>query len=232
MPFVLVTGASRGIGAAIALQFAAIRSTLALVSRSASRLREVADQCRNAGATTRFYSCDLTNDREVSIMAAKVLDQVGVPDVIINNAGEFRPGAVHETEPSDFKYQVDVNLLSAYRVTHAFINQMMERESGHIFFMASVASIRGYPAGAAYCAAKHGVLGLARALREETKDSGLKVTAMIPGATFTDSWADSGVPEWRFMPVDDIARMVLDIYRLGDRSVVEEILLRPQLGDL
>ena len=80
--------------------------------------------------------------------------------------------------------------------------------------------------------AKHGILGLARALREETKASGLKITTIIPGATYTASWADSGIPEDRFMPAEDIGRTVVDIYRLGDRSVVEEILIRPQLGDL
>ena len=165
-------------------------------------------------------------------MAGSLISQLGVPDVIVNNAGEFKPGAVHDTDPADFRHQIESNLMSAYYVTHAFINQMMDRGTGHIFFIASVASIRGYPSGAAYCAAKHGLLGLARALREETKESGLKITAVIPGATYTASWADSGIPEDRFMPAEDIGRTIVDIYRLGDRSVVEEVLMRPQLGDL
>ncbi|MFC2085749.1 SDR family NAD(P)-dependent oxidoreductase [Bacteroidota bacterium] len=233
MPVVLVTGASQGIGAAIALEFARqTRADLALVSRTASKLKTVADACRGAGASPRFFQCDLRREREVETMATSLVSQLGVPDVIVNNAGEFKPGSVQETSPADFRDQIDANLLSAYFVTHAFINPMMERGSGHIFFMASVASIRGYPSGAAYCAGKHGLLGLSRALREETKESGLKVTAIIPGATYTASWADAGIPESRFMPAEDVARTVLDIYRLGSRSVVEEILIRPQLGDL
>lgn len=233
MPFVLVTGASQGIGAAIALQFASLtRANLALVSRNAANLKTVADKCRAAGGNPRFFQCDLTREREVASMTKNLIGQMGIPDVVVNNAGEFRPGSVHETEASDFRHQIESNLMTAYYVTHAFINPMMERGSGHIFFMASVASIRGYPSGAAYCAAKHGVLGLARALREETKASGLKITTIIPGATYTASWADSGIPEHRFMPAEDIGRTVVDIYRLGNRSVVEEILIRPQLGDL
>jgi NAD(P)-dependent dehydrogenase (short-subunit alcohol dehydrogenase family) len=233
MPFVLVTGASQGIGAAIALEFArATGASLALVSRNPATLKTVADQCRELGGDPRFFQCDLTQERDVEATMTSIVSQIGVPDVVVNNAGQFKPGSVQETTPSDFQKQIAANLMTAYNLTHAVINPMMARGSGHIFFMASVASIRGYPSGAAYCAAKHGLLGLARALREETKESGLKVTSVIPGATYTASWADSGVPESRFMPPEDVARTVVDIYKLGDRSVVEEIVIRPQLGDL
>jgi NAD(P)-dependent dehydrogenase (short-subunit alcohol dehydrogenase family) len=233
MPIVLVTGASQGIGTAIARHFAReTRANLALVSRNAGKLKMVSDECRSLGGNPRFFQCDLTREQEVEAMAENVLTQLGLPDVIVNNAGMFSPGAVHDTSPTDFRRQIEVNLMSAYLVTHAFLQPIMTRGKGHIFFMASVASIRGYPSGAAYCAAKHGVLGLARALREETKQSGVKVTSIIPGATFTSSWSDAGLPESRFMPPDDIAKSVVDIYQLGDRSVVEEILIRPQLGDV
>jgi NAD(P)-dependent dehydrogenase (short-subunit alcohol dehydrogenase family) len=233
MPIVLVTGASRGIGAAIAREFASeTRARLALVSRNTSKLKAVADACRSAGGNPRFFQCDLTREREVETLAEQVIAQIGLPDVVVNNAGQFSPGAVHETSPTDFRHQIDVNLMSAYHVTHAFLNRMMQRGSGHLFFMASVASIRGYPSGAAYCAAKHGVLGLARALREETKQAGVKVSAVIPGATFTDSWQGTGLPESRFIAPEDVARTVVSAYRLSGRAVVEEILIRPQLGDL
>jgi NAD(P)-dependent dehydrogenase (short-subunit alcohol dehydrogenase family) len=84
----------------------------------------------------------------------------------------------------------------------------------------------------AYGAAKHGLLGLARSLREEVRELGLRVTTLLPGATYTGSWAASGLPEARFMPPEDLARLVVDLHRLSDRTVVEEVLLRPQLGDL
>jgi NAD(P)-dependent dehydrogenase (short-subunit alcohol dehydrogenase family) len=234
MPTVLVTGASQGIGAAIARAFASLHDAhLVLVSRNAARLRDVAEDCRQKGAQTRFFSTDLTREHDVTRMAEAVLDSVGPPDVLVNNAGQFLPGSVAETKPADFRAQVAVNLTSAFLVTNAFLTAMFRADKGgHIFFLASVASIKGYPQGAAYCASKHGVLGLARALREETRERGIRVTSVIPGATNTASWEGLDLPASRFIPPEDVARSILDIYRLSPQSVVEEILIRPQLGDL
>lgn len=233
MSLVLVTGASQGIGAAIAVQFAStLKARLALVSRNVSLLNEVAHRCRSVGGDPRFFPCDLTRERDVEAVCETITKQMGVPDVIVNNAGAFEPSSVRETSGTTFREQVDANLMSAYFVTHGFADALMQRGSGHVFFMASVASIRGYPSGAAYCAAKHGLLGLARAFREETKETGVRVTTVIPGATHTASWEGSGLPESRFIPPNDIARSVVDVFRLSERSVVEEILIRPQLGDI
>ena len=233
MPFVLVTGASQGIGAAVAVRFAeSIKADLALVSRNRDKLEKTAEECRAGGSEAHVLICDLTDFAAVESMAQDVLARFGAPDILINNAGVFQPTTVEETAPSDFRRQVDVNLTSAFAVTHAFLKPMLERGSGHIVFMASVASIRGYPSGVAYCASKHGLLGLARALREETKTTPIKVTSIIPGATYTDSWAGVDIPESRFMPVEDVAQTVIDVCSLGPRSVVEEILIRPQEGDI
>jgi NADP-dependent 3-hydroxy acid dehydrogenase YdfG len=109
---------------------------------------------------------------------------------------------------------------------------MRARGAGHLFFMASVAALQAYPGNAGYCAAKHGVRGLARVVREETKDEGVRVTTIIPGATRTPTWDGVDLPDERFMPPDDIARAVVDAYHLSDRTVMEEMLLRPQEGDV
>ena len=98
--------------------------------------------------------------------------------------------------------------------------------------MGSVASVRGYPGGLAYGAAKHGLLGLARALREETKGSGVGITTLLPGATMTPSWDGTGVDQARLMPADDVARVAVEVAGLSARSVVEEVLIRPDAGDL
>lgn len=230
---VVITGASQGIGAALAEAFAAEpEAHLALLARSAENLEAVATRCRALGAEAAVYVCDVTDDAAVQQVAGSIQNQAGPPDVLVNNAGLFLPGSVAETPPGVFRQQLAVNLTSAFVVTQAFLPAMQARGRGHLFFLGSVASIRGYPAGAAYCAAKHGVLGLARALREETKESGLRVTTLLPGATFTPSWEGVDLPEERFMPAEDIARTAVDIYKLSERTVVEEILLRPQLGDI
>ena len=233
MSIIVITGASQGIGRALAEAFSKEKkSQIVLVSRNKDKLDEVASICNKNGAETLVLPCDVTQMSDVAVMGEEVKSQWGVPDVLINNAGLFQPGSLLDMEAASFQQQVDVNLSSAFFVTKAFLADMVKQGSGSIFYMASVASIRAYAGGAAYCAAKHGLLGLARCVREETKDHGIRVTALLPGATFTPSWDGVDLPEERFMPSSDIAQAVLDIYNMTDRTVVEEIILRPQLGDL
>jgi NAD(P)-dependent dehydrogenase (short-subunit alcohol dehydrogenase family) len=233
MSLIVITGASQGIGAAVAEAFAALPgATLALLARNPARLEAVALRCRQQGAVAQAYPCDVTNDTAVQQTATTVLRDLGPPDVLVNNAGVFQPGSLLETTPADFRAQLAINLTSAFVVTQAFLPSMMAARRGTLFFLASIASLRAYPGGVAYGTAKHGLLGLARAVREETKPFGLRVTAVLPGATWTPSWDGTPLPESRFMPAEDIARTLVDIYQLSDRTVVEEVLLRPQPGDI
>ena len=233
MQTIVVTGASQGIGRAISEAFASFpQARIALIARNKQKLEETASLCHTKGAEALPFPCDLTADEEVSATAGAILSKWGAPDVLVSNAGMFEPGSLLETTPSAFRRQLEVNLTSAFLVTHAFLGSMIERRAGSIFYMASVASIRAYPAGAAYCASKHGLLGLARSVREETREAGIRVTTLLPGATLTSSWDGVDVPAERLMPPEDIAKTVLEIYRLTDRTVVEEIVLRPQLGDI
>lgn len=230
---ILITGASQGIGAAAARAFAAAGDAhVVLVARNKEKLAAVADECRALGAAATAVGADLTVEADVAKMASEVTELVGLPDVLVSNAGGYAPGATVETSLADFQKMIDVNLTSAFLVTRVFLGEMIERRSGTILYTASVASIRGYPGGAAYCAAKHGLLGLARALREETKEFGIRVTALLPGATRTSSWDGVDLPEERFIDPDDVAAAMVDICRLSPRTVVEEMLIRPQLGDV
>lgn len=232
-PVVLITGASHGIGAELARGFAReLGARVALLARSEGKLHAVADECRALGGEALVVPCDVTDAEAVAVAARVVIDTYGVPDVIVNNAGQFEPGSIADTPEDEFRRQVDVNLNSAFYVTRQFLPLMVERGSGDIFFMASVASIRGYPGGVAYCAAKHGLLGLARAAREETKGSGVRSIAIVLGATLTPSWEGADLPPERFIPPEDVADAVLGIFRLSPRTVVEEILIRPREGDI
>ena len=232
MSLVLVTGASRGIGAAVAEAFASRGDRLALVARDAAALAEVARRCAEAGGDARVFVCDVTDGAAVDALAASVRDWAGTPDVVVNNAGLFEPGGILETSPEAFRRQMEVNVVSAFLVTRGFLAAMRARGSGRILMMGSVASIRGYPGGAAYGAAKHALLGLARSIREEMKGTGVSVTTLLPGATRTGSWDGTDLPDDRFMPPEDIARVAVEVATLSGRTVVEEVLLRPDAGDI
>nr|BCX00264.1 MAG: oxidoreductase [Bacteroidota bacterium] len=234
-PVLYITGGGTGIGRAVAIAFAEAYPgcKLALIGRRSPPLEETADLLRNRGAGAVYWMAgDVTSSSDVDRWVREARIRVGPADGLVLNAGWFAPGGILETDPERFESVVAVNLTGAFRVARAVLPDMLERRRGHLFTLCSVASIRGYPRSLAYCAAKHGLLGLTRALREELKPHGIRVTAVLPGATWTDSWAGTEWPEERFMPPEDVASAIVAAFAMSPRTVVEEILLRPQLGDL
>lgn len=232
-PVVLITGASQGIGAAIAKTFAAEQPCrLALVARNEKKLRAVAAACLKLRTEVEIFPADVSDEKSVHRMARIVTSHFGPVDVLINNAGVFEGAPFDRTTVAQFDRVLAANLRSAFLVTHAFLPAMLKRRRGDVFFMSSIAGLSAYPNGAAYCAAKFGVTGLAKVLRAETKGTGVRVCCVHPGATWTASWAKSGVKEARLMPAEDIARAILHAHRLSRRTVVEEIVLRPEPGDV
>jgi NAD(P)-dependent dehydrogenase (short-subunit alcohol dehydrogenase family) len=168
----------------------------------------------------------------VEAMALAVTKRFGILDVLINNAGLFRGAPLLETSVADFDRIIATNLRSVFLVTRALVPAMAKRGRGDIFNMSSIAGLSGYPNGAAYCAAKFGVTGLTKVLRRELQDKGVRVTAVHPGATVSPSWKSSGIAPERMMPPEDVAQAFVDVYRMSRRTVVEEIVLRPQQGDV
>lgn len=233
-PVVLITGASQGIGAAIAQAFAAAVPgvRLALVARNVRNLRRTAAACAAAGATAAVFRCDISRERPVAALAPAVIRRFRRVDVLVNNAGRFAGAPFTRTPVAMFDQLWAANLRSAFLVTRAFLPAMLRRGQGDIFFLSSIAGKQAYPRGAAYCAAKFGLTGLAQVLRAETKGTGVRVCCVHPGATWTPSWAGSGFPAERMMAADDIARAILEIWRIDRRAVVDEVTLRPLAGDL
>lgn len=237
-PVVLITGASQGIGAAIAKVFAKeVRGVrLALVARNernlATAVRACAKLLGGPGAAVESFACDVSDDASVAAMAAAVTKRFGGVDVLINNAGKFEGAPLAEMSVAQFDRLIGANLRSVFLVSKAFVPAMAARGSGDIFNMSSIAGLDAYPGGAGYCAAKFGVTGLSKVMRAELKTKGVRVCCVFPGATWSPSWGGSGVPAVRMMPAEDVARAFLDVYRLTRNTVVEEIVLRPQLGDL
>ncbi|GAB4397408.1 MAG: SDR family oxidoreductase [Microscillaceae bacterium] len=231
--FIVVTGGSKGIGRAILHRFASEGFALITCAREEAPLQGLrAELAEKYVATLHYQTADLSQKEEVRAFADFVQQQTNRIEVLVNNAGVFWPGAVLTEPEGNLEYMLQANLLSAYHLTRALVPCMRPFGQGHIFNMCSIASLVAYPNGGSYAITKFALLGLSKVLREELKSEGLRVTSVLPGATYTASWEGVEVPPERLMPAEDIAEMVYATYALSTRSVVEELLIRPQLGDL
>ncbi len=231
---VVITGASRGLGKAVAHLFAQNGHDLILTSRNEVALYNAVQEITTAydGISVKAKAFDLSVKEEAQAFGKWVLGlQVSI-DVLVNNAGLFDPGSVYNEPDGTLEHMMAVNLYSAYHVTRSVINHMIAQKSGHIFNMCSIASFKAYANGGAYSISKYALAGFSTNLREEMKPHGIKVTAVYPGAAYTDSWEGSGVDPKRIMEANDIARMIYAAAHLSPQACVEEIILRPQLGDL
>ena len=228
---IIITGASKGLGKAFARIFAENNNTLLLCARNIIDLEKTSLELKNTVSTIYCKAVDMSKKNEVIDFANWCL-AFGVPDIIINNAGSFLPGSIYEEEDGILEKMIETNLYSAYHLTKALLPQMIEKKQGHIFNICSIASIQAYTNGGSYSISKFAMLGFSKNLREELKPYCIKVTSVLPGAVFTDSWKNSGIDENRIMQDDDIAKMVFSASQLSPQACVENIVMRPQLGDL
>jgi short-subunit dehydrogenase len=231
---IVVTGGSKGIGRAIVEKFTTQSFDAIVCARNEEELKKlkVHVQERHPGVTVYTKSVDMADRQQVQSFVAFVSELKRPVDVLVNNAGYFVPGSISTEPEGTLESMIHANLYSAYHTTRGLVQGMKDRKSGHIFNICSIASIKAYANGGSYAISKFAMLGLSKCLREELKEFGIRVTAILPGATKTASWDDSDLPEERFMKVDDIAETIYAAYAISGRSVVEEIIIRPQLGDI
>lgn len=237
---VIITGASRGLGKAIAERFAADGHNLFLCSRSELALYKAVEELvqQYPGIIIKARPFDLAVKENAQAFGSWILNEMerisaaASIDVLVNNAGQFLPGSVFNEEEGVLEKMIETNLYSAYHLSRVLLPRMMKHKSGHIFNLCSIASLQAYANGGAYSISKFALAGFSKNLREEMKPYGIKVTAVYPGAAYTDSWAASGVDPKRLMEAGDIADMIFAASRLSPQATVEDIILRPQLGDL
>ena len=230
---ILVTGASRGIGKAIAEIFAANGHDLFISSRNEVALYKAMEelQTKYPSISIKAKAFDLSNKEQAKELGNWCL-KYSIPDILVNNAGLFEPGSVHNEPEGTLESQLAINVHSAYHLTRILLPKMMERRSGHIFNMCSIASLDAYDNGGAYSISKFAIYGFSKNLREEMKPYNIKVTSVHPGAVLTDSWEGYDNSSKRIMEAEDIAKMVFACRQLSVAACVEEIVIRPQLGDL
>lgn len=230
----VITGASRGIGLAVAKAFATNGYNLYLTARNEETLLQTVEALKTQFTNISIHAmaADLGNKNQAIAFGKWMVDNVDTIDVLINNAGTFTPGNISDEPDDALEKMLSVNLYSAYHLTRTVLPKMKAKKSGHIFTICSIAGLHSYPGGGAYSISKFALVGFTKNLRHELKEWGIKVTAVIPGAVYTDSWIGSGVPKERIMEAEDLASMIYAASQLSAQATVEEIVMRPQLGDL
>lgn len=230
----VITGATKGIGRAIAERFASNGYHLAVNARNADDLKEMQATFAEAypDIELKVKPTDMSVKSQVNDFGEWVKSSCDSVDVLVNNAGFFIPGAIIEEEDGALEAMINTNLYSAYYLSRSLVGKMIEAKRGHVFNICSIASIIAYPNGGSYSISKFAMLGFSKVLREELKETGVKVTSILPGATWSNSWSGVDLPTARLMQANDVAEAVMSACNMSPSAVVEEIILRPQLGDL
>ena len=231
---VVITGGTKGIGRALVYKFAENGFDIITCSRNSTDLEKLKIEVESSfqGIEMLIRKSDLSLKGEVNDFVKYIISKKSHIDVLVNNTGVFLPGEISSEPASQLEMMINTNLYSAYHLTRGLLPQMMHDKTGHIFNICSVASIIPYANGGSYSISKYAMLGMTKVLREEMKAHGIRVTAVLPGATLTASWDGVDLPESRFIKSEDVAEAVFGAYSLSKNTVVEEILIRPQEGDI
>ena len=230
---VIVTGASKGIGKAIARAFAAEGYSLLLTSKTGSHLSAAVQEIKATFSkiTVQAKAFDLSQKAEAIAFGNWCL-QFCTPDILVNNAGNYLPGDVSTEADGFLEKMIETNLYSAYHVTRTLLPSMKKAKAGQIFNICSIASLHAYPNGGSYSISKFALMGFGKNLREELMPYHIKVVNIYPGAVKTDSWRGFDNSDKRIMEAEDIAQLIVSASKLSLTAVPEDIVIRPQLGDL
>jgi len=228
----VVSGGTKGIGKAIVFKFMENGFDVITCSRNQSDLDGLKTLTNNYNGNLHTFKADLSKKNEVDAFAKYIQTKSDKVDVLVNNAGVFIPGEMSTEKEGSLEFMMNTNLYSAYHLSRSLIQGMITHKSGDIFNICSVASKMAYPNGGSYSISKFAMYGMSKGLREELKPHGIRVTAVLPGATYTASWEGIDLPEERFIKAEDVAEVLWSAYSLSRNSVVEDLIIRPQLGDL
>lgn len=238
MSVILITGAGKGIGRAVAVEFAkrkheGFSPKLFLTSRTLSDLLMLKKECEAMRVETHVLEAELSKLDEVNRIYETVQSRFGRVDCLVNNAGVGRFKNILELTEEDYNFIMNTNLKGTFFLTQKIFAEMQARQSGHIFFITSVAAETPFEQSALYCASKFGQKGLVEVLRLYARKCNVRITNVMPGAVATPMWGDAKetLIDKMMMP-EDVATPIVDAYLQPVRTSVEEIVLRPIKGDL
>jgi 3-oxoacyl-[acyl-carrier protein] reductase len=223
----LVTGASRGIGLAIAGRQRRMGASVAICSRKAKALDAAAEDLRRAGIETLAVAADVARADQVAALVNRTRNTLGPIDILVNNAGVGVFGPVHELREVDWDAVLDTNLKGVFLVSKAVAPEMIRRRTGHIINISSLAGKNAFADGGAYCASKWGLLGLTSCMAEDLRGYGVRVSAICPGTVATDFSLHPGKDASKMLKPDDVAHAVAALVTQAPQSFISELLLRP-----
>lgn len=223
----LITGASRGIGLAIAKSLAAMGAKISVCARDAGRLIAVAADLERHGVTVLAVPSDVSRAADVATLVQKTEQSLGPVEILVNNAGIGAFGPIQEAAEKDWDSVLDTNLKSVFLLGRAVAPGMISRRSGHIVNIASLAGKNAFPGGGIYCASKWGVLGLTECMAEDLRPFGVRVSAICPGSVATDFSPASTKDPRKMLQPEDVAHAVSMIVTQAPQSFISEVLLRP-----
>jgi 3-oxoacyl-[acyl-carrier protein] reductase len=223
----LITGGSRGIGLAIARSLGRLGAKLSLCSRHEDTLESAASELQGKGVKVIFTTADVTCSSDIGKLVQKTEQSLGAIDVLVNNAGIGYFGPFQGAAESDWDAVLDTNLKAVFLLSKAVAPGMIERRTGHIINIASLAGKNAFAGGGIYCASKWGLLGLTECMAEDLRQYGIRVSAICPGTVATDFSPHAGKDARKMLQPEDIAHAVEAIVTQSPQSFISEILLRP-----
>jgi len=223
----LVTGASRGIGLAIARRLGRMGARVAICACDETRLRAAAEELRRAGTEILAVAADVSRAADVAALVEEVNRAWGDLDILVNNAGTGLFAPLHELGESDWDTILDTNLKGVFLCSKQVAPQMIRRRRGHIINISSLAGKNAMAGGGAYCASKWGLLGMTQCMAEDLRGYGVRVSAVCPGTVQTEFSPHAGKDPQKMLQPEDVAHAVAMIVTQTPQSFISEVSLRP-----
>jgi 3-oxoacyl-[acyl-carrier protein] reductase len=223
----LVTGASRGIGRAIARRLGRMGAAISICARQRSPLEDARKALEAEGIASLAVVADVTRTQDVARLVETTRRELGEIDILVNNAGIGWFGPVHHATEEDWDRVIETNLKAPFLLLRAVAPVMMERRSGHIIQIASLAAKNSFAGGALYCASKWGLLGMTQSAAEDLRAYGIRASVVCPGSVLTEFSPHAGKNPDKMLHPDDVAHAVEMIVLQPPRSFISEVLLRP-----
>ena len=223
----IVTGASRGIGLAIARRLGQMGARVSLCARNATNLERAASDLRAAGIDVLPLRTDVTRGDEIARLISETQGAFGPIDILVNNAGIGIFGPFHNQTEADWNAVLDTNLKSVFLASRAVAPEMIRRKSGHIINIVSMAGRSAFANGAVYCASKWGLLGLTGCMAEELRAHGVRVSAICPGSVATEFSPHVGKDASKMLQPEDVAHAVAALVTQAPGSFISEVQMRP-----